>query len=171
MFSGKNIYDQTKVYTSTSSSACQKDPKGVEDGPTFVSEPNVLGEKHFSTATPQNQRRHFYYPQRDRPTKKCYRPTDSNGVWYSSFWSERPKNHLNLKILVSNFPPWDLEGCRTDLKWQRHRSQHRVGGGSMGLTFVLVKAVNLDKSIQLSGPFCIWRDLNVQHIIPIIVSP
>ena len=37
----KNIYDQTKVYTSTSPSACQKDPKGVEDGPTFVSEANV----------------------------------------------------------------------------------------------------------------------------------
>merc|ERR1711911_191172 len=33
---------------------------------------------------------------------------DSNGVWYSSFWSEGPKNHRNLKILVSNFVPRGL---------------------------------------------------------------
>ena len=30
---------------------------------------------------------------------------DSNGGWYSSFWSEGPKNHLNLKMLVSKFVP------------------------------------------------------------------
>ena len=28
---------------------------------------------------------------------------DSSGLWYSSFWSEGPKKHLNLKILVSKF--------------------------------------------------------------------
>ena len=52
----------------------------------------------------------------------------SNGVWYSSIWSEGPKNQLNLKILVSKFVPRDLErqgtrgleGQRTDLKgWRK----------------------------------------------------
>ena len=30
---------------------------------------------------------------------------DSNGVWYSSFWLEVPKSHINLKILVSKIVP------------------------------------------------------------------
>ena len=34
-------------------------------------------------------------------------------VWYSSFWSEGPKNHRNLKILVSNFVPRGFEARRT----------------------------------------------------------
>ena len=34
--------------------------------------------------------------------------SDSNGVRYTSFWSEGPKNHLNWKILVSKFVPGDL---------------------------------------------------------------
>ena len=29
------------------------------------------------------------------------------------FWSEGPKNHLKLKILVSKFVPLDLEATRT----------------------------------------------------------
>ena len=37
---------------------------------------------------------------------------ESNGVWYTSFWLEGPKNHLKLKILVSKFVPWDLEATR-----------------------------------------------------------
>ena len=48
---------------------------------------------------------------------------DSNRVWYSLFLSEGPKNHLNLKILVSKLVPWDLEGCRTsDLEGRRRRT-------------------------------------------------
>ena len=35
------------------------------------------------------------------------------GVWYSSLWSEGPKKHLNLKILVGKFVPRNLEGRRT----------------------------------------------------------
>ena len=40
-------------------------------------------------------------------------------MWYSSFWSEGPKNHRNLKILVSNFVPRGFEARRTDktLQW------------------------------------------------------
>ena len=38
---------------------------------------------------------------------------DSNGVWYSSFWSEGPKIHRNLKILVSKFVPRGFEARRT----------------------------------------------------------
>ena len=47
-----------------------------------------------------------YQHQRDPPPKK----------W---FWSEGPKKHLNLNILVSKFVPWNLEGRRTpDLEGQ-----------------------------------------------------
>ena len=35
---------------------------------------------------------------------------DSNEVWFSSFWSEGPKNHLTLNILVSNFVPLGPRG-------------------------------------------------------------
>ena len=34
-------------------------------------------------------------------------------VWYSSFWSEGPKNHQNLKILVSKFVPRGFEAQQT----------------------------------------------------------
>ena len=45
---------------------------------------------------------------------------DINEVWYSSFWSEGPKN---LKILISKFVPWDLEGCRASgLEGRRNRT-------------------------------------------------
>ena len=45
----------------------------------------------------------------------------SHKIWYSSFWSERPKTHLNLKILVSKFVPWDLEGrLPWDFEGRRH---------------------------------------------------
>ena len=55
--------------------------------------------------------------KRDRPTKHFLSPyqphiLDSNGVWYSPFWLEGPKNHPNLKILVSKFVPRDLEAQR-----------------------------------------------------------
>ena len=33
---------------------------------------------------------------------------DSNGVWYSLFWSEGPQNHQNLNIFVSKFVAWNL---------------------------------------------------------------
>ena len=45
---------------------------------------------------------------------------DSNGVWYSSFWSEGRKNYLNF--LVTKFVPWNLEGCRRDLTGRHHRT-------------------------------------------------
>ena len=62
---------------------------------------------------------------------------DSNGVWYSSLWSELPKNHLNLTILVSKFVPWDLDGCHTaDLERRRHWTSRGAArtlrGGAMG---------------------------------------
>ena len=47
---------------------------------------------------------------------------DSNGLWYSTFWSEGPKNHRNLKILVSYFVPRGFEAQR-DGVWR---------GGAMG---------------------------------------
>ena len=34
-------------------------------------------------------------------------------MWYSSFWSEGPKNHQNLKILVSKFVPRGFEAQQT----------------------------------------------------------
>merc|ERR1711923_606317 len=53
----------------------------------------------------------------DPPPKNFLSPKshilDSNGVWYSSFWSEGPKNHRNLKILVSKFVPRGFEARRT----------------------------------------------------------
>ena len=62
---------------------------------------------------------------------------DSNGVWYSSFWSEGPINHRNLKILVSNFvhlgfrgtAPWGFEGRRRGFEGRRHGVSR---GGAMG---------------------------------------
>ena len=42
-------------------------------------------------------------------------------MWYSSFWSEGPKNHRNLKILVSKFVPRGFEARRTwGFEAQRH---------------------------------------------------
>ena len=43
---------------------------------------------------------------------------DSNGVWYSSFWSEGPKNHQNRrKKMVSKFAvcaaPFEVPWCRS----------------------------------------------------------
>merc|ERR1711923_365383 len=61
----------------------------------------------------------------DPPPKNFLSPKshilDSNGVWYSSFWSEGPKNHRNLKILVSKFVPRGFEARRTwGFEAQRH---------------------------------------------------
>ena len=39
---------------------------------------------------------------------------DCNGVWYSSFCSEGPKNHLNLNILVPDFV---LRGFEARQRW------------------------------------------------------
>ena len=51
-------------------------------------------------------------------------------VWYSSFWSEGPKNHRNLKILVSNFVPRGFEARRT---WGFEAQRDGVWrGGAMG---------------------------------------
>ena len=44
-------------------------------------------------------------------------------MWYSSFWSEGPKNHRNLKILVSNFVPRGFEARRT---WGFEARRHGV---------------------------------------------
>ena len=80
----------------------------------------------------------------DRPTKKILSPKphilDSNGAWYSSFWWEVPKNHINLKILVSKFVPqgprgvphlgprgaalWDLKGCPDSRSVRRPLRSH-----------------------------------------------
>ena len=51
-------------------------------------------------------------------------------MWYSSFWSEGPKNHQNLKILVSKFVPRGFEARRT---WGFEAQQHGVlrGGGGV----------------------------------------
>ena len=54
-----------------------------------------------------------------------------NGVWYSSFWSEEPKNHRNLKILVSKFVPRGFEARRT---WGFEAQQHGVSRGGGGVS-------------------------------------
>ena len=56
---------------------------------------------------------------------------DSNGVWYSSFWSEGPKNHRNLKILVSNFVPRGFEARRT---WGFEAQRDGVWRGGAGVS-------------------------------------
>ena len=44
----------------------------------------------------------------------------SYGVSYSSFWSEKPKNHLNFGLKVC---PLEPPGGRTlDLEWRRYRT-------------------------------------------------
>ena len=48
-------------------------------------------------------------------------------MWYSSFWSEGPKNHQNLKILVSKFVPRGFEARRT---WGFEAQHHGVSRGS-----------------------------------------
>ena len=55
----------------------------------------------------------------------------SNGVWYSSFWSEGPKNHRNLKIVVSNFVPRGFEARRT---WGFEAQHHGVSRGGAGVS-------------------------------------
>ena len=56
---------------------------------------------------------------------------DSNVVWYSSFWSEGPKNHRNLKILVLNFVPRGFEARRT---WGFEAQHHGVSRGGAGVS-------------------------------------
>ena len=73
---------------------------------------------------------------------------DSNGVWYSSFWSEGPKNHRNLKILVSKFVPRGFEAQRT---WGFEAQHHGVSRGS-----------NTDKTLQW---FIILRCPSRSHLI------
>ena len=38
---------------------------------------------------------------------------DSNEVWYGSFWSEGPNNHLNLNKMVSKFVSRGFEARQT----------------------------------------------------------
>ena len=52
---------------------------------------------------------------------------DINGVWYSSFWSKGPKNHLNLKDLVSRFDPRDFEAKWT---WDFEAMRKKTGDGT-----------------------------------------
>ena len=73
--------------------------------------------------------------KRDRPTKHFLSPyqphiLDSNGVWYSLFWLEGPKNHQNLKILVSNFVPGGFEARRT---WGFEAQRDGVWRGGAGV--------------------------------------
>ena len=56
---------------------------------------------------------------------------DSNWVWYSSFWSEGPKNPRNLKILDSKFVPRGFEAQQT---WGIKGQQHGVSRGSRGVS-------------------------------------
>ena len=73
--------------------------------------------------------------ERDPPPKNFLLPKshilDNNGVWYSSFWSEGPKNHRNLKILVSNFVPRGFEARRT---WGFEARRHGVSRGGAGVS-------------------------------------
>ena len=68
-------------------------------------------------------------------TKKILSPKshilDSNGLWYSSFWSVVPKNHQNLKILVSKFVPRGFEARRT---WGFEAQRHGVSRGGAGVS-------------------------------------
>ena len=52
-------------------------------------------------------------------------------MWYSSFWSEGPKNHRNLKILVSKFVPRGFEARRT---WGFEAQRHGVSRGGAGVS-------------------------------------
>ena len=52
-------------------------------------------------------------------------------MWYSSFWSEEPKNHQNLKILVSKFVPRGFEAQQT---WGFEAQQHGVSRGGGGVS-------------------------------------
>ena len=52
-------------------------------------------------------------------------------MWYSSFWSEGPKNHRNLKILVSNFVPRGFEAQRT---WGFKAQRDGVSRGGSGVS-------------------------------------
>ena len=52
-------------------------------------------------------------------------------MWYSSFWSEGPKNHRNLKILVSKFVPRGFEARRT---WGFEARRHGVSRGGAGVS-------------------------------------
>merc|ERR1711923_475583 len=76
----------------------------------------------------------------DPPPKNFLLPKshilDSNGVWYNSFWSEGPKNHRNLKILVSKFVPRGFEARRT---WGFEAQRHGVSRGGAGVSRGSVK--------------------------------
>ena len=52
-------------------------------------------------------------------------------MWYSPFWSEGPKNHQNLKILVSKFVPRGFEVQRT---WGFEARRHGVSRGGAGVS-------------------------------------
>ena len=52
-------------------------------------------------------------------------------MWYSSFWLEGPKNHRNLKILVSKFVPRGFEARRT---WGFEARRHGVSRGGAGVS-------------------------------------
>ena len=66
---------------------------------------------------------------------------DSNGVWYSSFWLEGPKNQRNLEILVSKFVPRGFEARRT---WGFEAQRHGVSRGDAGVS----RGSNTDKTLQ-----------------------
>ena len=52
---------------------------------------------------------------------------------YNSLWSEGPKNHLNLKSLVSKIVTWDLEEqCTKDLQGRSNRTSRGDAGVSAG---------------------------------------
>ena len=56
----------------------------------------------------------LYHTQRDPPTNKLLSPKsrllDSNGVWYSSFWSGGPKTTYTWKFVSQNLSPGTSRG-------------------------------------------------------------
>ena len=54
------------------------------------------------------------------------------GCGIARFWSEGPKNHPNLKILVSNFVPRGFEARRT---WGFEARRHGVSRGGAGVSW------------------------------------
>ena len=78
---------------------------------------------------------------------------DINGVWYSSFWSEGPKNHLNLKDLVSRFDPRDFEAKWTwDFEARRKKQEMGPQGAPKGPQGTAGNDKALRCSISVAAP-------------------
>ena len=75
---------------------------------------------------------------------------DSHGVCYSSYWSEGPKNHLNLKIIVSKY---DGQGPRGATQGFR--------GSATSYCFL---QFSYKKNINLLPTSTIWLILNWKNL-------